>query len=823
LNTKSPEHLLYNTAVRLETKLKDETGILTTIQGSGVIYYTSLGNDTMYVFTALHCILGERKKGGTDYNSYKHDLSEIHYISVYHNPNLDSSVFEDQSIDPINIIVDKKNDFCILKVKKSLVKKIANFPRVVIHKNKRSDGKFRSAGFTGTNRDNVTIFNFQNPHSSPDGILNVSAVDGIQSDNAHAWIGGYSGSGVFMQRSSVLIGIVTKLNDDFAVGSNVHIRDLSSVDINNLLITNDSNNEKIVFTTNANHIINEENGDIIDLSNVFINGARLNLWKAVGNIKKDLTDDWFSDPQLMRDFLTSTNLYSAIQSNLINGRYNPSEAEFFTIPKEGFTTRKAIQTCILDRVIYQAAVDYIARELDKKVIENNIYSVRYNYNESNNNDYFFYHSVEQWRKFQHQIQAVLEEEPSHLVVTDITTFYDHISTESLLTVLNEFRIHVSCKTEYDAAINIVIEQLKKWQNDTSTPGYGIPQNREPSAFLANLFLAKVDNHMLNLFPNYYRYMDDIRIICKNKFEARRALMILTDQLNEIGLNLNAQKTKILDKNQEDDSLKILDYTPARDKQIEQICSLMDSGRAREVQISVMMVNEMFHESIQKPLDLEHRKKFKFAIERLQRFARTPVLCELINFREVVQAITERFEDNPWYTEIYTRFLMTIQPNYLTNEVVALLVPLVIDPEKNIYPWQSFQILKLMAFHKIDNNELKNYANNIVSQPQSADKSPVVAGACLYLSTTDSNAIGTIKSALKRKYILGHLAKRCALIALQTVSPTELAGLMDITMTEIHNQAYEKYIGTGEITPIVLGFPKLRINKISRDLPEIISL
>jgi len=824
LNTKSPEHLLHYTAVRIETKLKKETGRIQAIQGSGVIYFTSQDNETMYVFTALHCILGPRIKDTAGNNIYKYELSDLESIDVGHNPKLDAIQFNVESIDPINAIIDKVNDFCILKVKKSLVAQIPNFPRLVVHQNKRSEGKFRSAGFTTANRNNLTFLFFHNPQISPDGILNVNAEDGIQNDNARELIGGYSGSGLFMQKGSVLIGLITKLNDESAFGNNVHVRDLSFVNINNLLRTNDTHNELIVYTSHANHILNEENGEIVDLSQVPINGVHLNLWKAVGNVKKDQADDWFLDPQRMRDFFTSENLYKIIQSNLVGGRYYASGAELFNIPKEGFTTRKAVQTCIVDRVIYQAAVDYIAKELDKKIIRNNIYSVRYNYNQTNNNDYFFYHSVEQWRKFQYQIYATLSDEMPYLVATDITSFYDHISSDSLSTILTEFGFQASNKTEFEAATSLVIDQIRKWQNDTSTPGYGIPQNREPSAFLANVFLAKVDNHMSNYFPHYYRYMDDIRILCKNKFEARKALMILIDKLNEIGLNLNAQKTKILNKNDEEDKLKIFEYTPALDKQIEQICSLMDSGKAREVQISVMMVNEMFHESIKKPQDLEHRKKFKFAIERLQRFARTPVLSELINFTDIVQAITERFEDNPWYTEIYTRFLMTVESDYITDKVIALIVPLVTNEEKNIYPWQAYQIFKLMAYHKIENNELKGYANNMVSQPHGPDKSPIVAGACLYLSTTDNNAIGTIKSALLRKHFMGQLANRCAMISLQSIAPSQLVGFpIDSTMAQIHKQAYEKYVEKGVIAPIVAGFPKLKINSISRDLPQIISL
>lgn len=816
MSTNDVDHLLSKIAVRLETRISGQSS---NILGSGVIYYIAVA-DYIYVFTALHCILGERTRI-KEVNSYRHKLAEVEYVLVEHNPTLDSQNFQEQKVTVENIIIDATNDFCILKVDKKLVASIVSFPEIVVHSGRRQEGKFRSSGYLGANRSNYTPLQYNYVDSSPDNILVVNSI-GIHSENAIDSIGGYSGSGVLLEKKPILVGIVTKLGNEAALGGNMHVKELSKIDINGLLQAHHSANKPVSFINNAKKIVIEANEKVVDLTKVSVNGIDLNIWKAIGNIKKDIEDDWFQDPLRLRDILYSENVYNLLMIALKEEVYTPEKSETYSIPKEGFTTRNAIQTTFLDRVIYQAVVDFIAQELDSKAIPYNVYSSRYNYNLGNNFDYFFYNSVEQWRKFQYQIHDCLTEDRPYLVVTDITNFYDNISTSSLFNTLSDFKRLATEKQKFEKAIDLLKTLVSKWQLPQNEIG-GISQNRDPSAFLANLFLARIDKAMIGQFPNYYRFMDDIRIICKDKFEARRALMILIRELRDLGLNLNSQKTKILNKNDENDRDAINEYTPELDKQIEQICSLMESGKSRDVQISVNMINDMFHESLTAPQDLAKRKKFKFAIERLQRFSRTPLLRDLINFSDVVKAIIERFEDNPWYTEVYVRFLMTVDQNYITSELLNILISLITDDSRNIYPWQSYLTFKLLAYHKINDIALRAFAQQMIQSSQGIEKAPIVAGACIYLASVDADAVDLIKTSLNRGFFGTCLVKRCALICLQTVCPDQIGDAnIDDVEREIHRQAYE-CIRAGAEPLYVKGLPKLKINKISRDLPQVISL
>lgn len=812
-----------NIAVRITTVLAKHRPEAVAIEGSGLIYNTTHSNMYIYVFTALHCILGNRERQD-ETNTYSLELNDIDYVLVEHNQSLDGGQFTRSIVPVSNIIIDKANDFCVLKVDRSLISHINVFPEILLHRDKRKEGTFRSSGYAGLNRNNFLPMTHSFVSADPNGIF-VIKVDGtIAGEMASEYIGGYSGSGLFMSKKNVLVGIITKLHNPVALADQLQVRDISCIDVNKMLYDADQKNELLVYSDNARKIITDDDNRVIDLSRVRVNGVVLDIWKAIGNIRKDLNDDWFIDPVRSRDMLHSETTYRELVENMKQGNFIPQSAEQFVVPKQGFTIRKATQITFLDRVVYQAVVDYLAFELDNKVLLGNVYAARYNYNRKTSQDYFLINSVEQWRKFQYQIHSELNDTSSHLVVTDITNFFDSIDIETMVKVLKDYSSHVSNGYEYLQAVELVGQLLKSWEVGSEHSRRGIPQNKEPSAFLANILLAHIDRHMIIEYPMYYRFMDDIRIICKDKYQARKAVMSLIQLLAELGLNLNAQKTKLLNFTNDADKAIISEYTPALDKEIEQISSLIDSGKARELQIAVSMVDELFHSSESRDSYAADRKKFVFALERLQRFARTPRLRDQINFAQVVEAIVRRWEDNPWHTDIYAKFLLAIEANYLTQDLIDIMAHIITDSERNIYPWQAYTIFKVLAYHKIKNIQLENYCKLLLLRDFASERAAEVGGACIYLAATDPHAIDAIKRAYNMGIFRTYFSQRCALLALQTISPTSLVYQnANSSLMLFHRKAYEQHQNEQKTPVYVSGLPKLNFNQIAKDLPGIISL
>jgi hypothetical protein len=166
--------------------------------------------------------------------------------------------------------------------------------------------------------------------------------------------------------------------------------------------------------------------DKIDLSKVKIGGIEYNLDIALKRLKQDLRDDWFPDFLEFRDvfenkiyFLEQLKKYT--ESNEL---YEPSPALHFDIPKPGYTIRYSSETNIIDRLIYQACVDFIAPELDK-IHSASIYSHRVNSDWGNK--YFFRYAVDEWNKFLSDTKIELDKEENEvLLITDLSNYYESL-------------------------------------------------------------------------------------------------------------------------------------------------------------------------------------------------------------------------------------------------------------------------------------------------------------------------------------------------------------------------------------------------------------
>ena len=75
--------------------------------------------------------------------------------------------------------------------------------------------------------------------------------------------------------------------------------------------------------------------------------------------------------------------------------------------------------------------------------------------------------------------------------------------------------------------------LARW---THASGRGIPQGPWASSYLANVFLDSIDRAMLQYGYTYIRHVDDMHVFCRNRNEARRAVLHLIELTRELGLS-----------------------------------------------------------------------------------------------------------------------------------------------------------------------------------------------------------------------------------------------------------------------------------------------
>lgn len=90
----------------------------------------------------------------------------------------------------------------------------------------------------------------------------------------------------------------------------------------------------------------------------------------------------------------------------------------------------------------------------------------------------------------------------------------------------------------------VLDGMKSWK-----PEKGTPQGAVISPLLANIYLHPVDEEMERVRKVMIRYADDAVILCRTERQARQALKKLQKELEQRGLRLNLEKTRIVDARQ----------------------------------------------------------------------------------------------------------------------------------------------------------------------------------------------------------------------------------------------------------------------------------
>jgi hypothetical protein len=556
--------------------------------------------------------------------------------------------------------------------------------------------------------------------------------------------------------------------------------------------------------------------DKIDLSKVKIGGIEYNLDIALKRLKQDLRDDWFPDFLEFRDvfenkiyFLEQLKKYT--ESNEL---YEPSPALHFDIPKPGYTIRYSSETNIIDRLIYQACVDFIAPELDK-IHSASIYSHRVNSDWGNK--YFFRYAVDEWNKFLSDTKIELDKEENEvLLITDLSNYYESISIKDLNNILNfqieNLTIDQKRKKDFKKVSSQLNRLLSNWcQPDTKR---GIPQNRDASSFLSNIFLNPVDDIMIKSGYKYFRYMDDIRIVCKNKFEGRKALKLLVKELRKKGLNVNSKKTEILDLNNSEHRPRANEALQKNDKQIDQIESLLKSKKARGVQIAVPMLRKKTISLIESGGTLD--RHFRFCVNRLERLVRIPELRSRLELDEITNAIISELINQPWSTDTFGRYLISVP---LTDNQLQRIVNILLDDEKNIYEWQEYHIWRILINLNYKSTQLLEKARkNLVHR---ATDIPIIGGSALYLCAIgDGNDRKQIADNFQN--LNNFFAQRIALIGIKNLDySTIIKGSVEKFLDKIHKGTY-KFLNTNYNEIYSLTPTKLNFKDFYDELPEFIS-
>ncbi|WP_167497826.1 MULTISPECIES: RNA-directed DNA polymerase [Chryseobacterium] len=802
-------------------------GTTKSIKGTGVVYKTLDNSGIHYIFTALHCLFG--KRNGETFT----DESIFESVQIFRQ--VENGNYQEFNVKKENIIALKDQDLALILIDftKSAVRDAHlvsdNLAQIIIGKSTYK-GYYNSYGypqFMDNNPHNL-LFHYKLSANGTN-FINLECKTNINAEEAKEKISGYSGAGLFQSNKAILSGIITQISDENGFASSIIAKKIDVELINRVLEERDNKLCKVQCIDDTSKITLEKDGSLVNYEKVIINGCELNIWRALKRLKQDLKDDWFQDPLNFRFLLSKKTFYDRVKNYI--GKldvYQPTAvAKHFTVPKSGFSTRPTIETSFIDRVIYQAYADKLAEKLDF-ILHRQIYSFRYN-SGRNSVKYMYHYSIEQWKKYVFQTKFVLNEKYPYLVVADITNFFENINTKLLLDYLESLVHDYVIKSETGELlriINSIGKLITKWNEKQVNSEFGIPQNRDASSFLANLYLNKIDQIMIysNCHQHYYRYMDDIRIVCETKAEAIKAIYDLSVALRELGLNLNSSKTTILDYNDINDRNRIKEFLPDSLIQIEQINSLLSTKRKRDVQIAVHMTYKLFLDAVESNIDHEdkyiQRRKIAFCITKLQLFARTKGLKDCIDFKKIIEFVLKELENQPWLTSSFIKLLMSIDKSYFKLSDFDQIKKIINNNLKNIYESQTYFLWLFMSFMKHDDKNLIRMAIDNIKSTNQVNQANT-AGSYIYLASINWR---NYKQVMLSAFNKGNLAEnyflqRNALIALRNVNPKELKNEIILgDLKDLHEKLYDE-----KLEEFVSDLPQLKVSDIIKNTAPLISL
>lgn len=484
----------------------------------------------------------------------------------------------------------------------------------------------------------------------------------------------------------------------------------------------------------------------------------------VKQLKTDLKDDWFPDPIGFADFFDGNLIGKIVSSNCDtnSGNYKPSERNLFNVPKSNFTLRYALETGIADRAIYHALSRQLQVHFDK-IISWRAFSHRIQQDGSSNKEnrrntkYSFRNGVMAWADFLGCVTEKIRSD-SFLLSTDLANYFENISIATLKSEMISMTPSLELNSEAEAVVLAQIEQLFSYLTCwTYTADRGLPQNRDASSFLANVYMRRVDVAMEQQGFEYFRYMDDIKIVCASEAEARRALKALILELRAVGQSVNSGKTGIIPST---DLEKIKDHLGAGSIEMKRIASAWQTKSLKPIARSFVPLKKLTLDTLfKKKVD---SREFRFCIPRLVTLAH----CKEFEvppeyFCDITPLIINALDHSPAATDMICRYLRVVD---LNDDQYRILLDHLTSDGRKIYNYKNYRIWILLTQRNFRSDVALELARDTVRQ---RDDDATRAGATVYLgamgSMKDRQFIAERFSSLK-----SFLGQRSALIAVQEV-------------------------------------------------------
>ena len=584
------------------------------------------------------------------------------------------------------------------------------------------------------------------------GIIRVSDIDTIER------YGGASGSGIYGEEEPYLIGIIEGYRLPYFEQNEIRIVKPDWEKVNEVLHENRwtrLNDGKTRLTAIT------QDRDVIDIRELDVNGAILNMETAVKRMQHDLTDDWYFDPLRYVDMCNSDFVLDYFSRSGHRQNYRSQKMEVFYLPKKSFVLRKAMVGTFMDRLLYMAAVSQIGSLIDSHLSQY-VYSARFNTDETKNG--LIVQGVEQWTKMNYLISKwVTDSNEGCLVKLDLLNYYDTINKNILGRLLNEI-----AQTDNDKACVKLLGTLLEGFADKEVT-HGIPQNSDASSLLATFYVSHVDEFILSKALHYCRFMDDMYFVAKDIYEARVLLQAIEKHLRQIDLSLNAQKIQFVKLDDVNEKQKFIDDLLLFDKEKSKIKYLIQSSSKGKRMNAIALLLKQLNTALKPAQDSEVLNKDRALKFSVSIFSSLHLQLDSYwdGFYKALATLTEEQVDAPDHTPLICRLISSIGSWRDITSIKEAVKKLLLRDGVSIYEWQAYHLWMLMAYLRYDDKELARFAVDEIEKNDETRRVEVAA-IIIYIVTINPEYARVILHKLRDGQIHGNLQYRCALIALRSL-------------------------------------------------------
>lgn len=216
-----------------------------------------------------------------------------------------------------------------------------------------------------------------------------------------------------------------------------------------------------------------------------------------------------------------------IASALDAETWRPLPYRMVDIPKAKGGTRRLTIPSVADRVVHTSLAMVLTPVLDP-MFEDGSYAYRPG------------RSVQQAVR---EIGRLRDAGYWHVIEADIVGFFDAVAHDILL---NKLEAALEGWPGGARVVDLIALVLEHQAQETGRMGRGVAQGSALSPLMANLYLDDLDSRIHGKGVRIIRFADDFVVLCKKRESAEAALQEVEVLMAELGLELHAGGTRVLD-------------------------------------------------------------------------------------------------------------------------------------------------------------------------------------------------------------------------------------------------------------------------------------